>query len=75
MKNVENYGVQTLNTLDIKTINGGQSDEPPAGWEPSQDTVWLGTVSGCNYKGSGIVSLASNIATYIHYAMCDYHEM
>ncbi|WP_456378183.1 hypothetical protein [Lutibacter sp.] len=42
MKNLENYGVQTLNAKEIREIEGG---DPFDNWQPSQDTVWLGTVS------------------------------
>ena len=47
MKNLENYGVLDLNTSEFKTINGGYTEED---WNtPSQNTVWLGTVSSKSF--------------------------
>lgn len=42
---LENYGVQELSAIESEIINGRQETEPPPGWDPSQETVWLGTIS------------------------------
>jgi len=44
MKNLENYGVQTLNAKEIIETDGGQTTPPP-GWNPSQAAVDLGTIT------------------------------